>query len=338
MEYINVMSSNEPQLQFGSSYGETFLAVLSRSLAAPTPDWPTVRLWTKTSLDRLFRAVKRNIGQSKPRVSNMELLHWLEKLGLAWPVEADGADFYLLELGASARSDIDPLELLMAYEPSGVVCYFSALAFHSLTSQMPSHHHVAVVTKSSRTENAEKSGQTRTEEAPYRETIPKSDGSNKGTRGKVSPLGKSVFSYLDIPYYLTRRAERLLPGVQNRSNGPRGRFRITTYEQTLLDTFHKPQNCGGPAVVLEAWQEASTSGRLDEERLLAYLKQMDYPSTTRRLGAMLHLMDYTPGVELGNYLDRARQGISREAPHSQISLLPGFDYSNLDETWLVKSP
>ena len=97
-----------------------------------------------------------------------------------------------------------------------------------------------------------------------------------------------------------------MPGVQDRRYGPRGRFRITTYEQTLLDTLHKPQNCGGPAVVLEAWQEATISGRLDEQRLLSYLTQMDYPSTSRRLGAMLQLMNYTPGDELTNYLDRVK--------------------------------
>ena len=36
----------------------------------------------------------------------------------------------------------------MAYEPKGVVCFFSALAFHSLTSQVPGHHHMAVLTDS----------------------------------------------------------------------------------------------------------------------------------------------------------------------------------------------
>ena len=30
----------------------------------------------------------------------MELLNWLQKLALAWAIEADGALFYLLEMGA----------------------------------------------------------------------------------------------------------------------------------------------------------------------------------------------------------------------------------------------
>jgi hypothetical protein len=227
---------------------------------------------------------------------------------------------------------------MMAYEPFGVACYFSAIAYHSLSSQIPSHHHVAVLTDSTQREGGTEAGPENTEDGRRGELIAQTTGSNKRTRTKANPFGKVAFSYLGIPYHLTRRMKRLLPGVQNRSNGPRGRFRITTYEQTLLDTFHRPQNCGGPAVVLEAWQEATASGRLDEERLLGYLTQMDYPSTTRRIGAMLQLMDYTPGDELKSYLNRAKRNLDRRAPYAQISLLPGFDYATLDKEWLVKSP
>jgi len=286
----------------------------------------------------MFQRVKDEVGESKPPQSNLELIHWMEKLGLASAIEVDGEVFYLLEIGAGPKSEIDPMELLMAYEPLGVVCYFSAIAFHSLTSQMPSHHHVAVITESSRMGDAKEAERDNTEVELCRETIAKKVGNYKKTRRKANPLGKVLFSFLDVPYYLTRRTKRLVPGVQNRSNGPRGQFRITTYEQTLLDTLYKPQNCGGPAVVLEAWQEAVASGRLDEQRLVGYLAQMDYPSTTRRLGTMLQLMEYKPGDELGSYLDRAKRSINKEAPHLQISLLPGFDYSNLDEGWLVRLP
>jgi hypothetical protein len=328
------MLSGGTSLERNFSYREAFLASLSRSIALPTADWPTVRCWTKTSLDRIFQRV----GESKPPQSNLELINWMEKLGLASAVQADAVVFYLLEIGASPQSEIDPTELLMAYEPFGVICYFSAIAFHSLTSQMPSHHHVAALTESSRMGGPKEASHDKTQARPRQETIAKKLDTDRMTRSKANPLGRLIFSFLDIPYYLTRRSNRLVPGVQNRSNGPRGRFRITTYEQTLLDTLYKPQNCGGPAVIFEAWQEALASGRVDEQRLVGYLAQMDYPSTTRRLGTMLQLMDYNPGNELGSYLDRAKRSINREASHLQISLLPGFDYSNLDEGWLVRLP
>ena len=62
-----------------------------------------------------------------------------------------------------------------------------------------------------------------------------------------------------------------------------------TLEQTLLDSLYKPFLCGGPEVVFEAWQEAVGSRRIDEERLLTYLRAMNYPATTRRLAVMLEL-------------------------------------------------
>jgi hypothetical protein len=332
------MSSSRSNLERRYSYKEAFLASLSHSVATPTADWPTVRCWTKTSLDRMFKTVKGTLGKSTPRQSNLKLLNWMQKLGLAWAIEADGATFYLLEMGASPKSQIDPLELMMASQPFGVVCYFSALAFHSLTSQMPSHHHVAMLTEPSRIENVEEARKQDAQEGLCPQPIAEPVSNHKTTTKKASPFGKLIFSYRNLNYYLTRRTKRLVPGVQKMSNGPRGQFRITTYEQTLLDALYKPQNCGGPAVVLEAWQEASRSGRLEEDRLVGYLTQIDHPFTTRRSGSMLKLMGYTPGDELASYLDRAKQQIDREAPYSQISLLPGFDYSNLDDEWLVKSP
>lgn len=286
----------------------------------------------------MFKKVKGDLGDSKQSQSNLDLLNWMKKLGLACGIEADGATFYLLEMGASPKSEIDPLELMMAYEPAGVACYFSAIAYHSLTTQMPSHHHVAVLTSSSEVRGTNEDRQSNNENEEHRETIAKTAVSDNRTRKKCDPLGKVVFSYLDIPYHVTRRKKTLMPGVQNRSNGPRGQLRITTYEQTLLDTLHRPQNCGGPAVVLEAWQEAIASRRLDEKRMVEYLTRMEYPSTTRRLGAMFHLMDYKPGSGLAAYLDQVKKSFDRESPYSRISLLPGFEYTNLDNEWLVKSP
>jgi hypothetical protein len=332
------MRSPGTSLERDHAYKEAFLASLSNSIAIATADWPTMRYWTKASLNRLFKKVRADLQEHGRPHSNVELLNWLKKLGLAWDIEAEGETFYLLEMGASPRSEVDPLELMMAYEPLGVVCYFSAVAYHSLTTQIPSHHHAATLTDSARRADSDETGEQHTGDRLRQETIANKADKNTKTRKKANPLGKLAFSYLDTPYYLTRRKKRLVPGMQNRSNGPRGRFCITTYEQTLLDTLHKPQNCGGPAVVLEAWQEATASGRLDEERMLSYLTRMDYPSTTRRLGAMLQLVDYTPEGQLKSYLDQARRNLDRRAPYAQISLLPGFDYANLNIEWLVKLP
>ena len=314
-----------------------FLNVLAQSISVPTADWPTVRCWTKSSLDRLFKTVKDKLDNPEAFPSNWDLVQWMEESGLIHPIEADGVTFYLLEFGAGSASQIDPLELMMAYQPSGVACYFSAIAFHSLTSQIPSHHHLAVLTDSP-SMSVGQGSEKNLRRGPDRETIAERPDEEKDFQGRRRAIGELAFSYSGISYYLTRRTRRLIPGVQTWADGPRSRLRITTFEQTLLDTLFKPRACGGPAVILETWREAIASGRLDEQRLHKYLTDMRYPSTSRRVGAMLQLMDYTPGSDLASHLDRTRGEMDREGPYAQISLLPGFDYSTLDDRWLVKLP
>jgi hypothetical protein len=91
-------------------------------------------------------------------------------------------------------------------------------------------------------------------------------------------------------------------------------------------------------VVFEAWQEGVASRRIDEERLVAYLRAMSYPATARRLGVMLELAGGTPGAELRRFLEVCQEAIDRQSPYARISLLPGVDYQNLNEPWLVNTP
>jgi predicted transcriptional regulator of viral defense system len=123
-----------------------------------------------------------------------------------------------------------------------------------------------------------------------------------------------------------------------RAYGPRAQIRITTLEQTLLDSLYKPFHCGGPEVVFEAWQEGVASGRIDEERLVKYLRSMNYPATTRRVAVMLELAGGNPSAELRQFLQASQKAIDRQSPHACISLLPGVDYQNLNESWLVSTP
>ena len=92
-------------------------------------------------------------------------------------------------------------------------------------------------------------------------------------------------------------------------------------------------------MVFEAWQEATESARLDEIRFVEHLRQINQPPLLiRRIGAMLHLLRRSPGPELDRLLSGGKDSIDRKSAHSQISLLPGFDYANLDKEWLVQMP
>ena len=92
----------------------------------------------------------------------------------------------------------------MAYEPVGVVCYFSAIAHHSLSSQIPSHHHVAVLVDSTKTTDGVETEPDHAEDRPRRELVPRNGDDIKRTRPRANPFGKIVFSYLHTPYHLTR--------------------------------------------------------------------------------------------------------------------------------------
>jgi hypothetical protein len=324
------MARKAATLQKEQTYREAFLAHLSQRLAAPTSEWPTVRCWIEPALDRIFKQVRDELAAEgmKRDISHRSLLEWVCSLGLASPLPVEGQSIYLLEIGASAEAGVEPLELLMASKPSGVVCYFSAVAFHGLTTQLLEHHHVADLQP----------------KHPGPQTKIAKDARSEGSEGVTAAGSRNppgwtlLFRYQGIPFYSTRRSVRLVPGIQTRGYGPRTQLRITTLEQTLLDTLYKPFHCGGPEVVFEAWQESIASRRVDDERLVEYLRAMNYPATARRLAVMLGLMAYTPGDELRRFLEACREAIDRQSPHARISLLPGLDYQNLNEPWLVNTP
>jgi hypothetical protein len=325
------MARKPDTLEKEQTYRETFLTHLSQKLAAPGLEWPTVRCWTGPALDRIFKQVRDELAAEKlvSDISHRSLLEWVCHLGLASPLPVEGESIYLVEIGASAEAEVDPLELLMASKPSGVVCYFSAVGFHALTTQPVEHHHIAELQLPSagpENEDPEEDGAKRPERPPR--------AGNRKPRG----LGKLLFRFQGIPYYSTRRSSRLVPGVQTRGHGPRTQVRITTLEQTLLDTLSRPFQCGGPEVVFEAWQEGVASRRIDEERLVKYLRAMNYPATARRLGVMLGLVGGVPGAELRQLLEACQAVIDRQSPYARISLLPGVDYQNLNESWLVNTP
>jgi len=41
---------------------------------------------------------------------------------------------------------------------------------------------------------------------------------------------------------------------------------------------------------------------------------------------------------LQQFLQASQEAIDRQSPHACISLLPGVDYQNVNESWLVSTP
>jgi hypothetical protein len=223
----------------------------------------------------------------------------------------------LFAVGLGVDPDgLHPFELLQAHAPDGVICYMSAVDAHALTSQPVTQHHIArPQTAPSRTATVDDSALT----ATLQSSTP------SGTR--PHPAGRPTFLFQGIPYFVTRREPRYLQSFQRRALNQSSQYRVTSLEQTLLDTLHRPMRCGGPAVVFEAWENAVE--RLRPERMRELLLHIGDPLLARRAGYLLE--------QQGSDADSAVHALA-SVDRAPVSLLHGIPYANLNERWQVLVP
>lgn len=314
------------------SQWDRFLKELSDKLSKPSQEIPSVRCLTKKTLSSIFTNIKEELKLPSTFPSGEEVLSFLSSMGLASKVDtekeeknAPSKEFYLVGISASHDTMADPLEILQAYRHEGVICYFSALSYYELTTQFPTHHHIATIVEPTPTAQAE---QGRTTTSPPSTPEAKERSTKK--------LGTLAFFYGGIPFYSTRRSSNTIAGVKNRKFNPRTEIRITSKEQTLLDTLHYPLHCGGPEVVFEAWDDQL--GSLDEMAFLNLLKTINSQQLTRRLGTLFDFLDYKPKTDLFQFLEATRVEVECSNELTEISLLRGFHYSHANPRWKTLTP
>lgn len=305
---------------------EHLLAEFGSTFARPSTRLPTVRCVSRTVLSRLLTSMRKGIGA--PGYTSLapgQMIASLMHAGLLHQLPVDfGANagprtaLYLVGLETST-ANVDPVDLLVGWEPQGVLCYFTALQLHSLTTQVPSHHHIARLTP-------------RATAPTTRDREGSATAAGTGPR-TFDPLGTLQFRYEDVSYYRTHRESRLMPGTVWRDFSDKTRCRVTTLEQTLLDTLHRPLACGGPPVVLEAW--AGGVSHLSQVRLHDYLVAVGDDRVTRRAGYLLEANDLRPQEPLMGLLADVK---SRSSGADPIALLTGIPYVHVDSTWRVTTP
>lgn len=295
--------------------------------ASPDLPFPSVRCWSRHWLLREIAGVRRAVGGTgEPTPSH--LLDHLVMSGLARLIEIEPASrgwrgpYYLVDLeGAGRKADVAPIELLHAAQPRGIVAYFSALSFHGLTTQLPTSHHIVL---------PEQSAHDRKPTLARQEDLKKEAPAVEPRRARNS-LGNHLFNFEGVGYYESRRSLPV-PDTLTQHLSPRSLVRITGPLQTLLDCLHVPQRCGGPETVFEAWQTGIEE--LDELLLSRCLLEMGHSSTTRRVGAMLELLEHSPtNAGLVQVLETGR---TATAP--VLDLLPGISYGSLNHRWGVRVP
>ena len=309
-----------------------FFAEFCNSFGSPSSRHPNVRCVSRLVLLRELLDIRDRLAHASIRkTSGKALLKRLLDSGLVHPVDVVGPDhecpadeFYSVGLNGST-SELDPIELLQAIEPKGITCYFTAVHFHELSTQMPSHHHIARLTDASPRDRKPPSN------------TPQRRPSSRASSKKRDPLGRRQLLYGGIPYYITTRIRRRVPGFQQRYYTNKTIFSVTTIEQTLLDTLERPLSCGGTSVVFEAWESASHD--LNQDRLLYYLEAIRDHRLSRRVGYMLHEHFQRPvDTKLENYLNCIRKHTSEDETVSVISLLPGQEYANTSPDWRLQVP
>ncbi len=290
---------------------------MNEMLAAPSTAYPNTRWLSTTSLRQLLVNARKAVGAPES-ISGTKLLASLEACGMANQHTFDSAKpngilfkVYCLDVGG--EPPISPIELLAATQSNfeqTAICYFTALEYHQLTTQIAPHHHIAQL--KDYPPNEDRSRETATPVAP-------------------PPMGTVLLRHDEIPYYVSKRDRLLVPGIQTVVLSPHFMARITTLEQTLLDTLHRPWSCGGPAVVFEAWEQAVS--RIDESRLANYLEQIASPDLYRRTGYMLKQHAHTVSDStLKKNIVAAKEAFA--AGHaSPVPLLPYVPQQTLNQDW-----
>lgn len=293
---------------------EIVLGELADVLAHPSDEFPTVRCISKPRLVSLLGRVVKKLGLAIPSsLSAIQIVQLLLRSRVVTSVPLDSVApgvpidrFLAIGLGVDA-SMLNPLELLQAHRPDGVVCYFSALMVHQLVTQPTTHHHIAEFRKPSPSASRSKPELRTTRNPP--------------------PMGSPDFSYRGLGYYRTKRDPRYLAAFQRFDLNEESWFRATTLEQTLVDAVHRPMSCGGPPVVFEAWENGAELLKID--RLIALLKKIDDDNLSRRVGFMMELY----GLQFDG-VDSAR----RPNAGAAVPLLVGIPYTKLDNRWNLLVP
>jgi predicted transcriptional regulator of viral defense system len=310
---------------------DRFQSLFREEISKTSDDRPNVRYWKSSDLVKIITAIRlqhraellTTFSRGKATLLRLEEVGWVKPIAITWDAKQNPTlKLYQIQLYSNDAITTDPLELLQGYEPKGVVCYFGALQHYDLTTQIPPFYHIARV----------RSGPLPT--LPTNEPTTKPTG--KPARA-YNPMGTALFTLDGLQFYETSRYPALMPGVQVRLLSGRSGIRITDLEQTLLDTLTHPLQCGGSAVVFEAWDRVAD--RIDSIRLLVHLEAINRTALWRRAAAMLTLTQILNNDSTLRYAFEEKLSIMGSLPeHDELPLLPDHEFSQLDPTWRVRIP
>ena len=315
-------------LSFSAPFLTGLLAGLSRTFEEPSDRYPSTRCIGRGDLISLLLELSDQlegpvVGVEKRRPSARAMLATLREAGVARPMPVEtvsprwGSEWlWCIGLGITP-DEVTPPEILQAIEPSGALCYQSAIEVHGLTTQLATVHHIARA-------------------RPTQTKAPGTIAASAATAvAAPPPLGRPLFNWRGAGYFVTQRDPRYFTDVEHKRIAQFAWFRVTTLEQTLIDTLHRPGHCGGLDVVFECWESAAP--RVDAERLARVVLSIGDELLKRRVGWMMEQHGVGEGAALDSLRGNGQLTHSND-PSQWPALFGGMPLDRVDRNWRLRVP
>lgn len=150
-----------------------------------------------------------------------------------------------------------PYELALSLRPRGYFSHYAAMALHDLTDQDPKTIYL----------NVEQSGKPPGDSPPTQARI-------DAAFAKPPRKSNSIAEWGDVRICLLSGKHTGALGVTSTPESSGRSLPVTDLERTLIDIVVRPFYAGGVFEVLNAYRRASS--KVSVNRLLAYLKRLDY--------------------------------------------------------------
>lgn len=248
------------------------------------------------------------------RLKSRILAEGLNKLALRWK-GSKKINLY----SSLPNSEVNPLEIAVAFSPKSYLCYQTALFWNELTEQVPHTFYIA----------NERPGTSSKSVAPDKYD----EFELRDAFVKVPKEHPNVASFGEYRYVFLARAYTGNAGVESRLipfKGKKVHARITGLERTLLDCISAPENAGGVANAVDAMKRAAD--KVEIEKLMKLYPQLDfkYPHW-QRIGLLLDRLVSPP------YAEKWRSQFGN--PKCKFYLAKGYKLGwEFDPLWSVYYP
>lgn len=252
----------------------------------PSPKDLFSRLVSELAAPRRLTAIERAVTEaaeaaglspsSLSRLKSKILDVGVHEIRLKWPNSSPRVRVY----SSAEPATLSPLEVAMGMVDGGYLCYQTALFWNELSDQVPRTLYLA----------KERPSSSPTTPAPEKW----SDIELRDNFTKLPSDHRNVAHFNRYRIVLLERAATGCAGVDIRETGVddrRVQIRVTGLERTLLDCASVPENAGGIANVIEAFERSSD--RIELNRLASTYAKLGfkYPHWQRVAFLLLHFGD-----------------------------------------------